>query len=89
MGNIGSHLDITSERQRHQAKNAALANIQSYFQRVQAGPVMRAGQPAGKRQSHGRFSPAPDVSGVYQDLWFSQGNFWIAIQAELALSRAS
>jgi hypothetical protein len=48
MGNIGSHVNITSAWHRHQAKNAAPANIRAIFQRIQAGPVMRAGQHAGQ-----------------------------------------
>jgi hypothetical protein len=32
MGNIGSHVNITSGRQRHQAKNEALANVHPFSQ---------------------------------------------------------
>lgn len=52
MGNIGSfrrHVNITSERQRHQAKNEARANMQSIF-RTQAESITRAGSLLGKRQ---------------------------------------
>jgi hypothetical protein len=42
MGNIGSHANITSGRQRYQAKNEGAANMHS-FQRAQARPIMSAG----------------------------------------------
>ena len=42
MGNIGSHVNITSERQRHQARKEAQA-ISTYFRGAQARPIMCAG----------------------------------------------
>jgi hypothetical protein len=44
MGNIGSHVNITSGRERHQAKNAAPVNIQAIFSESKAGPVMAPGR---------------------------------------------
>ena len=80
MGNIGSHVNITSERQRHQAKNEAQARS-TIFSRDQVRPIARARQPAGQTAKSWSILGASDVSGVNRtdlDCWteglFSRAN---------------